>query len=91
MSSALQNVQRRLCLIPAGYLPDFTPAHHEDSETGNTVRIWESRTKPVSGNVVGCICIMWAPWCDVGSMVSNPGAGFGRKTYRLCTRPEDRV
>jgi hypothetical protein len=40
MSLARQTVIRRLSLMPAGNLPDATPAHHVDADTGNTPSIF---------------------------------------------------
>jgi len=51
MSSAFHTVQRIDSLIGFGKRPDLTPAHHDDLPSGMTVKICESRTKPVSGIV----------------------------------------
>ena len=57
MSSTRQAVVRGPSLTGWGKRPDFTPAHHVDFETGigpRGARIDTRRTKPVSGNALGC-------------------------------------
>jgi hypothetical protein len=45
ISSAFQNVAPP-CFTGLGYLPDLTPAHHVDFETGNEDRIVGILTNP---------------------------------------------
>jgi hypothetical protein len=51
MSSAFHAVQRSESFTGFGNRPDFTPAHQQVLPSGMTVKICESRTKPVSGIV----------------------------------------
>jgi len=61
MSEALHAVILEPNFTGCGNFFDLTPAHHVLLPTGNTCRIVERRTKPVSGNTFGVAISIVAP------------------------------